>query len=64
MPQSAPKQEQDNQDNRAYGTDPVKAPLLAMWPNRQTANQRYEDKYGENNHHQHLLAFLSLFHIA
>src|ERR1039458_3118526 len=57
MPQTAgPKQKQDNQDNHAHGTDWVKAPLLAVRPNRKTTHKCYENKYRKNNHNHHVFA--------
>jgi hypothetical protein len=53
---AGPKQKQDNQDNHAYATDGVEAPLVAVRPNRKTTRKRYEDNYGKNEHHHHLFA--------
>jgi len=56
-----PQQKQDYKDNRAYGADGIKTPLLAVRPNRKTAHQSYQYKNRKNKHHQHVFVPPSCF---
>jgi hypothetical protein len=51
---AGPKEKEENQYEEAYAAQGIKAPLLAMAPNRKTSHEGYDDKYGQNEH-QHVL---------
>jgi hypothetical protein len=48
------KQNEKNQNDQAYPAYGIKTPLLAVRPDRQTADNRYQNKDRKDNHYHHV----------
>jgi hypothetical protein len=55
---SSPKQNEENQYDQAYPAYGIKAPLFAVRPDWQTANNSYQNKDRKDNHDHHVFSHL------